>query len=120
MSTDTPRPERVTLTDDDLHITDAGECCSDYCVADVHDLMLDQAERLVEVLAAREAVRAQIKADLPIEEISWTIQEALCVISGSGRRCEIHEARTRTEDGRCPEAHAAAVAVAARIAGGEQ
>lgn len=33
-------------------MTDAGDCCRDYCVADVHDLRLDQAERLEEVLRA--------------------------------------------------------------------
>lgn len=46
------------LTDEGM--TDAGDCCRDYCVATVHDLRLDQAERLEEVL--RELLDSEVTA----------------------------------------------------------
>lgn len=45
------------------------------------------------------------------DEAAAVIEDALCVISGSGRTCEIHE--ERTEGGRCPRALSAADALLA-------
>lgn len=45
------------------------------------------------------------------DEVAAVIEDAFCVISGSGRTCEIHE--ERTEGGRCPRALSAADALLA-------
>lgn len=47
------------------------------------------------------------------DEAAAVIEDALCVISGSGRTCEIHE--ERTDGGRCPRALSAADALLARL-----
>ena len=45
------------------------------------------------------------------DEAAAVLEDAFCVISGSGRTCEIHE--ERTEGGRCPRALSAADALLA-------
>lgn len=97
----------VALTDEeDLYVADSGECCSDHCVADVHDLRLDQAERLVEVLAARDqALREKIASQI----------EAKYLGPDSGRSHDGREA----PDAALRNAHDEGLETAARIARGE-
>lgn len=124
-----PTPARVTLTDDEREAL--GCSCMQFpgsserhprrgCPVPAVETILTNRD------AAREsALRARVKADLLAEEvakeISWSVQEQFCAISGSGQTCEIHE--VPTEGGRCPLAVAATRAVtsiAARVTGGAQ